>query len=439
MRNWISLLLAIIMLACALPLQAAPAGQDTMIHTVEEGDTAFSIARRYNVSVEALCAANGITDPSLITVGQQLLIPTSGAPEPAVTPATAEDPAPLAAYSTLHIVQAGENLYRLALRYGTTIEAIMTANALADERMIIVGQELVIPGGAGRSAPVGQPASSGGANLAIVQWDDTLPSIALRHNVTLWALMQANGQSSHIIYPGQRLTIPGKEETSPPPEATPTPPPSPTPQLTPEATPTATPTATPQTVEPAEPGDTYTVRPGDTLFQIAQRFGTTISTLTRLNELPDPSAIYAGQMLRLAGAAAPPPPSAGNTWGKRIVVDLSEQHLYAYEGSRLVYSFVASSGAAPTYTRAGEFSVQSKIPSAYGSTWDIWMPSWLGIYWAGSTENGIHALPILSNGQTLWAGYLGSPISYGCVVLGTYEAKLLYDWAEIGTPVVIQY
>ena len=63
---------------------------------------------------------------------------------------------------------------------------------------------------------------------------------------------------------------------------------------------------------------------------------------------------------------------------------------------------------------------------------------WLGIYWAGSTENGIHALPILSNGQRLWAGDLGTPVSYGCVVLGTEEARMLYAWAEVGTPVVIQ-
>jgi hypothetical protein len=83
--------------------------------------------------------------------------------------------------------------------------------------------------------------------------------------------------------------------------------------------------------------------------------------------------------------------------------------------------------------------VQSKIPNAWGGTWSIWMPDWLGIYWAGGLENGIHALPILPNGATLWAGFLGRPISYGCVVLGSYEAKLLYDWAEIGTPVEIRW
>ncbi|HSL45940.1 MAG TPA: L,D-transpeptidase [Anaerolineales bacterium] len=136
------------------------------------------------------------------------------------------------------------------------------------------------------------------------------------------------------------------------------------------------------------------------------------------------------------GPEAPSIPSYGGS--KYILVDISEQHMYVYEGDNLIYSFVASTGI-NNGTRAGTFAVQSKIPNAYGSTWDIWMPSWLGIYWSGGLENGIHALPILPNGATLWEGYLGSPVSYGCVVLGTYEAQLLYDWAEIGTPVEIQW
>lgn len=129
-------------------------------------------------------------------------------------------------------------------------------------------------------------------------------------------------------------------------------------------------------------------------------------------------------------------PSYGGS--KYILVDISEQHMYVYDGDVLVYSFVASTGMGNS-TRVGTFAVQSKIPNAYGSTWNIWMPNWLGIYWSGGLENGIHALPILSNGATLWAGLLGRPISYGCVVLGTYESSLLYNWAEIGTPVEIQW
>lgn len=129
------------------------------------------------------------------------------------------------------------------------------------------------------------------------------------------------------------------------------------------------------------------------------------------------------------------PSYSGN---KYILVDISEQHMYVYEGDVLVYSFVSSTGM-NNATRVGSFSVLEKIPNAYGATWDIWMPNWLGIYWAGSMQNGIHALPILPNGATLWAGYLGVPISYGCVVLGSYEAQVLYDWAEVGTPVEIQW
>ena len=123
---------------------------------------------------------------------------------------------------------------------------------------------------------------------------------------------------------------------------------------------------------------------------------------------------------------------------KYILVDISEQHMYVYEGEALVFSFVSSTGMYNA-TRVGTFSVLDKIPNAYGATWDIWMPNWLGIYWAGSLENGIHALPILPNGAQLWAGYLGTPISYGCVVLGAYESQLLYDWAEVGTPVEIRW
>jgi lipoprotein-anchoring transpeptidase ErfK/SrfK len=131
-----------------------------------------------------------------------------------------------------------------------------------------------------------------------------------------------------------------------------------------------------------------------------------------------------------------PVPSTGG--GKYILVDISEQHMYVYEGDSLIYSFVASTGI-NNATRVGTFAVQSKIPNAYGSTWDIWMPNWLGIYWSGGLENGIHALPILPNGAILWEGYLGRPVSYGCVVLGTYESQLLYEWAEVGTPVEIQW
>ena len=130
--------------------------------------------------------------------------------------------------------------------------------------------------------------------------------------------------------------------------------------------------------------------------------------------------------------------ASGYNGNKSILIDISEQHMYVYEGDALVFSFISSTGM-NNATRVGSFSVLNKIPNAYGETWNIWMPNWLGIYWAGSLQNGIHALPILPNGVRLWAGYLGAPISYGCIVIGADESQLLYDWAEIGTPVEIQW
>jgi len=132
------------------------------------------------------------------------------------------------------------------------------------------------------------------------------------------------------------------------------------------------------------------------------------------------------------------PQALSTSNGKLIVVDISEQHLYAYESETLVFSFIASTGMGNS-TRIGTFSVLDKIPNAYGANWNIWMPDWLGIYWSGYLENGIHALPILPGGVRLWAGYLGTPISYGCVVLGVEEARSLYNWADVGTLVVIQW
>ncbi len=121
---------------------------------------------------------------------------------------------------------------------------------------------------------------------------------------------------------------------------------------------------------------------------------------------------------------------------KRIVVQISEQRLYAYQGDTLIHDFVVSTGEAHT-TRIGSFTVLDKIPEAWSDPWSFWMPDWLGIYWAGTTENGIHALPVLPDGNVLWGDALGTPVSHGCVVLDPEDASSLYDWADIGTQVEI--
>ncbi len=123
---------------------------------------------------------------------------------------------------------------------------------------------------------------------------------------------------------------------------------------------------------------------------------------------------------------------------RRIEVSLSTFRAIVYEDNQPIREFQICHGRPSHPTKTGRFVVQSKLEMAYASTWDLDMPKWLGIYWAGGTENGFHALPILSSGATLWAGSLGTRCSFGCIVLGTQEAAWLYDWAEIGTVVIIE-
>jgi len=151
----------------------------------------------------------------------------------------------------------------------------------------------------------------------------------------------------------------------------------------------------------------------------------------------DPQALELAATVRRAIPTPTPARPANN--GKRIEVNISQQRMYVWEGDRLLYNWVCSTGEPGRNTASGRYHVLDKIPEAWASTWSLRMPYWLGIYWTGSLENGIHALPILPNGQMLWAGYLGTPVSYGCIILSTENARTLYNWAEVGTPVWIHY
>jgi tetratricopeptide (TPR) repeat protein len=133
-----------------------------------------------------------------------------------------------------------------------------------------------------------------------------------------------------------------------------------------------------------------------------------------------------------------PDPTPEPVVEKRIVVDISDQRTYLYENDELVNEFIVSTGEPGQDTAIGEFEIQSKIPMAYASTWNLDMPLWLGIYYSGPLENGFHALPtVRDTGLRMWDGYLGQRVSYGCIVLGMEDAETLYNWAEMGTPVSI--
>lgn len=120
--------------------------------------------------------------------------------------------------------------------------------------------------------------------------------------------------------------------------------------------------------------------------------------------------------------------------GKYIEINLTLQRMYLYEGSTFVNSFRVSTGKWSTPTPTGTFSIQNAIRTAYSSAYGLYMPYWHAITPDGAY--GIHGLPYRGN----WvegASHIGTPVSHGCVRLGSGDDVFEYNWADIGTPVVI--
>lgn len=110
---------------------AAPTGE--VVHVVQPGENLFRIALRYGTTVQAIASANGIANPALIKAGQVLRIPRAG------TQLTAP------AGETTYVVQPGDNLFRIGLRFGMSHTYLAQYNGIANPALIYVGQVLRIP------------------------------------------------------------------------------------------------------------------------------------------------------------------------------------------------------------------------------------------------------------------------------------------------------
>jgi LysM repeat protein len=143
-----------------------------------------------------------------------------------LVPAASASTVPAAAQTT-YVVQPGDTLFRIALRFGTTVQAIAQANHIVNPDLIYVGQVLIIPtGGSPPPAPPPTPEPPpGGQTLYTVQPGDTLTAIALRFGTTVAAIAQANNITNlNLIYVGQVLIIPVGGGGNPPPPPAPPPP-----------------------------------------------------------------------------------------------------------------------------------------------------------------------------------------------------------------------
>lgn len=120
--------------------------------------------------------------------------------------------------------------------------------------------------------------------------------------------------------------------------------------------------------------------------------------------------------------------------GKYIEVDLSSQTLYQIEGNNVVGTHKVSTGKWSTPTPVGTFAINSKSPRAYSAEFGLYMPWWMAFI---GSSYGLHELPEWPNGYKEGEGHLGTPVSHGCIRLGVGDAKTVYDWVDIGTPVLV--
>ena len=184
---------------------------------------------------------------------------------------------------TIHVVQRGENLFRIALNYGLTTDVVAEANGINNVNNIAVGQRLVIPIPAN---PAPEPLNH------IVQAGETLRSIADLYGQTVEDLAELNEiENVNQLYVGQELVIvPDSNALT----IAPTPTPIPDSDLPTDG----------EVIASTVPF-VHTVQSGDTLFRIALQYNVELSEIATANDILDPTRIDVGQQLIIPGVELP--------------------------------------------------------------------------------------------------------------------------------------
>ncbi|MBG6085619.1 LysM peptidoglycan-binding domain-containing protein [Zhihengliuella flava] len=186
---------------------------------------------------------------------------------------------PAAPTSSSVTVSSGDTLSHIAARAGVSLSALLKANDLSSSSIIYPGQKISLPGDSSSDSRSSGQSSSKATKHTVVH-GDTLYGIAAKYSTSLSTLLKLNPKlkSSAIIYPGQEVTVSGSSSTSS------------------SASTSSTSTSTKTT-------SSYTVKSGDTLSGIAARNDMGLSTLLKLNSLSSSAIIYPGQKLRLSGSS----------------------------------------------------------------------------------------------------------------------------------------
>ena len=194
-----------------IPIEENQVTGDYTVYTISKGDNLYSIAQKYNLTVDDLVKYNNLSSTNL-KEGEQLLIPTSESKIKTYT------------------VKLGDSLYSIAKKYGVTVDELKKANGLTSNNLSL-NQKLVIPETKGE---IGYVVKSG----------DSLYSVAQKYNTTIDELKKANGLTNNTLIIGQELIIPETSTTT-----------------------------------------TYTVKSGDSLYSIADKYNISVLNLKKVNNL----------------------------------------------------------------------------------------------------------------------------------------------------------
>ena len=212
----------------ALPSAFRPAQVSApMEYTIARGDTISGIAGKFSLGTHAILELNGLQANTIIYPGQKIKLGGSATAPEAAAPA-----APTAAAGgSVYSVKSGDTLSAIAARHGVKLSEVFSWNGLNLGSVIYPGQQIKIGGGATAPAPApvapaATPAPAPASGSYTIKSGDTLSGIAARNGVRLADILTANRlTTSSIIYPGQKLALPGASiaPAATPPSATVTP------------------------------------------------------------------------------------------------------------------------------------------------------------------------------------------------------------------------
>lgn len=164
-------------------------------YKVVRGDTLYSIAQKYNTTINAIKELNNLTS-NTISIGQELYIPTLDIPNVPIEPEFPPENDNIITDTDIYIVKRGDSLWKIAKDFNTTVEELINLNNLSTINLQI-GDQLLVP----KQEDVD--------GIYIVKNGDTLWSIAKKNNVSVDDIKEINNLTSNLLSVGQQIIIPG--------------------------------------------------------------------------------------------------------------------------------------------------------------------------------------------------------------------------------------